>query len=404
MRFAAVDWGQQRHRVVVLNEQGQVLEREWIAHEGHDLAHLEAVLRGGDGDAEVCVALELHDSLLLDRLLRLGVRVYALNPKAAARARERFTPSGAKDDDRDTWSMAEFLRTSHAQLRVLRPESPATIALQEWVSLREDLTQERNVHLQQLGAHLARWNPHILRLTEDLNQKWVLALLEAYPTADAFAIGHRRMMRWSQGRHLRLVARHRLADAAAAPSPTVQPARNPAHAAEVRHRVQAIQALNQRLAEVDRTLEELIAQHPDANIFQSLPNAGTATVAALLAGFGEDRERWRSHEELAARWGTAPITVQSGKYHSVRRRQACDTTLHQAWLWFAFNTIRKEGCWARDDYQARRRGGGAHYTALRVLANRWVKIVMRCWQERTPYDEAFHQTQRQHRMQPRVDK
>ena len=60
----------------------------------------------------------------------------------------------------------------------------------------------------------------------------------------------------------------------------------------------------------------------------------------------------------------APVTVQSGKHRAVHRRQACITTMHQAWLWFAFNTVRKVGCWARDDYQAKRKRGTHHYTAL----------------------------------------
>jgi transposase len=404
MRIVGIDWGQERHRVVIMDERGQILDREWIEHQSYSLGYLDQVLTGTCPADQVYVAIELHDSLLLDRLIRLGVRVYGLNPKSAERARERFAPAGIKDDERDAWSMAEFVRTSHQHLRHIRPDSPVTMALQEWVSLREDLTQERTVHLQQLGAHLARWNPHILKLTDNLNQKWVLDLLETHSTADSFAIGHRRMMKWTQGRHLRLVSRHRIADAATAPSPTVAPVRNAAHAAEVRYHVRSIRALNEQLAEVDKALEELIAQHPDANIFQSLPRAGTWTVAAMLAGFGEDRDRWRDHEELAARWGTAPITIKSGKYHSVRRRQACDPTLHQAWVWFAFNTIQVEGCWARDEYQARRQAGSAHYTTLRVIANHWVKIAMRCWKDRQSYDEAIHREKREKRMRPRVDK
>ena len=404
MRFAAIDWGQERHRVVVMDAEGQVLERDWIGANGWELPHLDTLVVGREPIEDVHVTLELHDSLLLDRLLRLGVHVYGLNPKAAQRARERFTPSGVKDDDRDAWCMAEFLRTSHMHLRTIRQDSPATLALREWVSWREDLTQERKVHLQQLQAHLARWHPHVLSLTDHINQKWVLDLLEKYPTADDFVTPHSRMIKWTQGRHLQLLARHRIADAATIKSPTVQPCRNPAHAAEVRHRVSAIRALNQRLEEVDEELNKLIANHPDAAIFQSLPNAGTVTVATLLAGFGEDRDRWRSYEELAARWGVAPITVKSGKFQAVRRRQACDGTLHQAWLWFAFNTIRKDGCWAQQDYRAKRTAGVPHYTALRGIAHRWLKIATRCWKDRTVYQEEVHQTQREQRSKPRMDK
>jgi transposase len=405
MIFAGIDWGEARHRVVLLDEQGQILGREWIDHEQDHLAHLDDLLAQGDVRQNVHVAIELHDSLLLDRLLRLGVKVYGLNPKSAQRARERFTPTGIKDDDRDAWSLAEFVRTSHQHLRPIQPDSEATIALQEWVSLREDLVAQRTVHLQQLRAHLVRWHPHVFKGFTDLNRQWVLDLLEAYPTADAFAaLSHKQVMAWTRGRRLKLVTRHRVADAAVMASPTSQSARNAAHTVEVCHHVEAIRLLNQRLDDVEKAMEHNIAQHPDAIIFQSLPNTGTATVAAMLASFGEDRQRWQGYQELAARWGTAPITIQSGKYHAVRRRKACDHTIHQAWMWFAFNTIRKEGCWAREDYRAKRQAGSAHYATLRIIANRWVKIATSCWKERNPYDEAIHQERRAERKKPRLDK
>jgi hypothetical protein len=103
-------------------------------------------------------------------------------------------------------------------------------------------------------------------------------------------------------------------------------------------------------------------------------------------------------------WGTAPITIESGKYRGVRRRQACDTTTHQAWIWFAFNTARKKDCWAREEYQSKRQRGCSHYTALRGIANRWVKITAACWRTRTPYSEDQHQKNRELRRLPRVEK
>jgi len=310
-----------------------------------------------------------------------------------------------KDDERDAWSMAEFLRTSHQHLRPLSPESEATLALREWVRLREDLSQERRVHLQQLHAHLVRWHPHVRRCAKDLDTQWALNLLETYPTADAFAaLTYRRVMTWTRGRGLRSTTRDRLANAAVAKSPTKQPARNAAHAVEVRHHVQAIRHLNAQLKEIESNLDEAIRTHPDAAIFESLPATGTLTVAALLSGFGEDRDRWAGHEELQTHWGTAPITIKSGKYRGVKRRQACDMTIHQSWIWFAFNTIQEEGCWAQEDYQAKRQAGCSHYTALRGIANRWVKIAFACWSTRTPYNEEYHQRNRNLRRNPRVEK
>ncbi len=45
-------------------------------------------------------------------------------------------------------------------------------------------------------------------------------------------------------------------------------------------------------------------------------------------------------------------------------------------------------------YYARREAGVDHYTALRQLANRWVKVLCAMWRDDTLYDEQLHQTNR----------
>ena len=34
--------------------------------------------------------------------------------------------------------------------------------------------------------------------------------------------------------------------------------------------------------------------------------------------------------------------------------------------------------------------GVKHYTALRSLAYKWIRIIWRCWQDQIPYDEEKH--------------
>lgn len=403
MIFAAIDWAEDFNTVMLMDEQGRILERQRIASQADELSHLDFLLARRQPPQQVHVAIELHSSLLLDRLLRLGVNVYGLNPKCAERIRECHTPTGIKDDDRDAWSMAEYLRTAHQRLRPLKADSDQTRALKEWVGLRETLVQERTAQMQRLRSHLVRWHPHLLKAAPDLWRDWPLALLEDFPIADDFArITHKQIVQWAQGRRLRTLTLERIATAASRPSPTVAASRNPAHAAHVRFRTQAIRQLNQQIEHIDATLNERVAQHPDAFIFRSLPRAGDVTVAAMLAGFGDDRTRWSGHEEVAARWGVTPVTIQSGKHCSVRRRQACDRTLHQSWTWFAFNTVRREDCWAREEYQGKRKAGASHYTTLRGIADKWVKIAYRCWQNKTAYDEQFHRRQREARRAPRM--
>jgi transposase len=404
MLFVGIDWAETRHRVVIVAEDGNVLYRGWIGHDSCGLkAFEELITHWVKPRSDVQVAIELHDSVLLDRLLHCGVTVYGLNPKSAERARDRFTATGVKDDERDAWSLAEFLRTSHVHLRPLRPDSEITLALREWTCLREDLIQERTTQLQRLRNHLVRWHPQMLHAIGDANRDWSLDLLEKYPTADSFArVPRAQIDAWSQGRRLRSATRQRIADAALFSSPTCVASRNAAHAAEVKHRISLIREINRRLAEVEKSQAELVSKHPDAFIFQSLPRCGANTVAAMLGGFGDDRQRWSGHEEVAARWGAAPITIQSGKHRNVQRRLACDRTMHQVWIWYAFNTIQKEGCWAREDYQAKRKAGAEHYTVLRGLADHWIKIAHRCWLDRVKYAETTHQRNRALRAKPKV--
>ena len=43
--------------------------------------------------------------------------------------------------------------------------------------------------------------------------------------------------------------------------------------------------------------------------------------------------------------------------------------------------------WARAYYDQQRARGNDHHAALRALAYKWIRILFRCWKERTPYDE-----------------
>jgi hypothetical protein len=62
-------------------------------------------------------------------------------------------------------------------------------------------------------------------------------------------------------------------------------------------------------------------------------------------------------------------------------------TLHE----FAHHSIR-HSAWARAYYALQRRRGKGHHAAVRALAFKWLRIIWRCWQDRTAYDETrYHQ-------------
>ena len=106
---------------------------------------------------------------------------------------------------------------------------------------------------------------------------------------------------------------------------------------------------NPPLANYDQRLAELLARHPDGEIFNSFPGAGPALAPRLVAAFGADRERLDRADEMQCISGIAPVTKKSGKQHEVRRRWACNKFLRQTFHEFACHSLRFSA-WARAYY------------------------------------------------------
>jgi transposase len=149
-----------------------------------------------------------------------------------------------------------------------------------------------------------------------------------------------------------------------------------------------------------RRLQELFWQHPDAAIFASLPFAGDLLAPALLAKFGDDRERHPSAESIQALAGSCPVTDSSGKRHIIRFRKACDREFRRLVQHWAVESVR-ESVWASAYWQTIRPRCGSDSHAYRCLANRWLAIAWTLWQKRQVYDEAYHLQQRALRRQPK---
>ena len=66
----------------------------------------------------------------------------------------------------------------------------------------------------------------------------------------------------------------------------------------------------------------------------------------------------------------------------------------------AFQTTQVEGSWAQQTYAAKRERDKGHYTTLRGVAQRWVKIVHAMLRDNTPYDEATHRQHAKRRFRP----
>ena len=82
-----------------------------------------------------------------------------------------------------------------------------------------------------------------------------------------------------------------------------------------------------------------------------------------------------------------PVTERSGNKTWVHWRWQCPTFLRQTMVEWAGQTVN-HSFWAGAYYRQQRAKGSSHQAAVRALAFKWLRILYRCWQTRTPYDES----------------
>lgn len=387
--FAGFDWAKDRHDVVVVDRSGQIVvdfQFDDSAQGWSELRHRIAPF------PNLAAVIETRCGPAVERLLQIGVAVYPVQPKAAARYRERKVPSGTKTNFIDAWSLADALRLDGHTWRRLRPEEPLIQELRLLCRDEVALIEQRTAFVNQLQQAIYEYFPAAREAFDDWTMPATWQFLVEFPTPqrlqragrkswDKFLRQHGLKRPETYEKRLEIFAR------AAAFQGTA-----PVIAAKSRLAVtlaQQLLTLDEQLDEYRRRIRELFEQHPDHELFGSLPGLADKLAPRMLAECGEDRARFPSPQELQCVAGTAPISFQSGQVHQVHLRRACNkffrATVH---LWA---NLSRSGCaWAQAYYQQKRDEKMSHACALRCLGQRWLKILWKMWQTRTPYDEAMH--------------
>lgn len=153
--------------------------------------------------------------------------------------------------------------------------------------------------------------------------------------------------------------------------------------------VEQLRALLDAIERFDVQIAAFAGTLPDYALFRALPGAGPIYAPRLLAAFGEQRERYRNAAEIQKYAGVAPVTERSGKKCWVHWRLQCPKFLRQTFVEWAAETIPRS-FWAGAYYRQQRDKGCSHQAAIRALAFKWIRILYRCWQTRTPYDESAY--------------
>jgi transposase len=346
-----------------------------------------------DGRVGLCLEAPAGNLLAFFASHAPWLEVYLVNPLTLKRFRETFVLSRANDDAKDALYLARLLQSHSDQLRRWQPENPATARLQQLVTHRRAVIDERTALTNRLKALLKGYFPQALSLCgDDLWRPLALAFLRRWPSLQSLRKARPESLRsfyYLHGSRSQKLIAQRLAIIDQAVALSEEPALIESLSLRVSLVVRQLSALLPILSQYDRQIAETFVQHPDAPIFSSLPGAGPVLAPRLLAGLGSQRERYPSAAALQCASAVAPVTRQSGGKRHVSRRRHGALFLRQSFHEWARESVR-HSAWAKAYYQQQRDKGAPHHVAVRSLAFKWQRIIWRCWQNHTPYCEEIY--------------
>jgi transposase len=186
MVLVGVDWAERHHDVCLLDEQGAVLAKRRIPDGLGGVAELHALVAGHAEDpGQVVVGIETDRGLLVDALLAAGYQVYAVNPLAVSRYRDRHMVSGAKSDRGDAKVLADLVRTDRHNHRQVAGDSPLAVAVKVLARAQQRLVWTRQEQVNTLRSALREFYPGALAaFGTDLAGRDALAVLALAPTPE----------------------------------------------------------------------------------------------------------------------------------------------------------------------------------------------------------------------------
>jgi transposase len=318
--------------------------------------------------------------------------LFPVNPAMLAKYREAFVPSRAKDDPTDAEIALELLVRHREKLQALKPQSAAMRTLTTLVELRRNLVGDKTRITNRLCSTLKEYFPQALDWFEHRDTVLFCDFLQRWPSLKHVKRARQATLRsffCAHNMRRTELLEERIRGIRSASALTNDGAVIGPHQLLVQALVSQLRVTLQAIDGFDAEITQVAQRLPDYALFAALPGAGAILAPRLLVAFGEQRERYGSAAELQQYAGVAPVLERSGNKCWVHWRMACPTFLRQTFVEWAGSTIPRS-FWASAYYQRQRDKGSAHQAALRALAYKWIRIVYRCWQTRTPYDESVY--------------
>jgi transposase len=404
--YIGIDWSEEKHDVVFMNEAGMELASLVIPHTLDRFAQFDSTRQKmGLAPTDCWIGLETAHNLIIDYLWSQAYsQVYVLPPNQVKSNRGRFRQSQAKDDPEDARLIADILRTDRGRLQPWHPDSLLTRQMRAKISLILHLGQQITRLANRLRSVLLRYYPAALQvfkggLTTEIAPEFVLAYPTppaaqglTYPAFESFARAHGyRQTKNLPGCFTRLQAHY----------PPASQETEAVYQTEACLLAQLLLATSRAKVSELAELQTLYRQHPHYATFNSIPGMGKLIGPGQLTKFGDDPQRFPHPSSVQALAGTCPVTVRSGKSRTVKFRRACDKEwryLSQEW---AMALVHKtQAPIAVAYYEHIRPHCHSDRHAYRCVAHRWLAIAWKLWYTNQTYNEAYHFQQRAARSKP----
>jgi transposase len=344
---------------------------------------------------KIALCLEQAKGPLMNALLEYPFFVlYPINPAMAARYRQAFKTSRAKDDPTDAQVCLELVLHHREKLTPWLANDTPTHELSRLLEARRSVVDLRTLLSNMLRDALKSYFPQALELAgQDLFAPLGCHFLLKWPSLQALQKARTESVRKFYYAHncrrMDVIEKRLHAIAHLIPLCRDRAVVEPA-VVQVKMLARQLLQLSAALKEYDAKIEQLFAQHRDASIWESFPGAGPTLAPRLACAFGSQPSRYQSAAAIQQYSGIAPVTEKSGKnQHWVHRRWGRPHFIHQSFFEYASQSVLHSG-WAKLFIKDQIARGKTYPTALRALAFKWQRVMFVCWRDHLPYDETTY--------------
>lgn len=372
--WIGVDIGKAHHWVCAVDENGRkLLSLKVLNDETQILEVMTAISEAAADRVWAIDILGTPSALLVALLAQGGEQVRYASGRVVAAMSAAYTGEG-KTDSKDAYVIAETARI-RTDLAIVDADTDLVRTLEVLTGHRADLVADRVRMINRLRDLLTSVFPALEREFDFASCKGALVLLTGYATPEAIRrMGEARLSRWLRQRRVRGYADVAARAVAAAQGQQTVLAGQHATASIVAELAGTVLSQHERLKVLDQQIQNAFAQHPQAEVIESMPGFGPVLGASLLVAAG-DLAAFPTAGHLAAAAGLVPVPNDSGRragnLHKPRRYSR---PLRHAFYLSAQTSMMRAGP-NRDYYLKKRDQGRTHSQAVIALARRRIDVL-----------------------------